>query len=344
MVSALPGGSSRGHILALALLLSISASVVSAEDNDGLVCAENPWEDPAHDKCNPLRYIPNKAGNMVAGELFIHVGALMVFWAWKRPARYFWCLVIGVICEGIGIFLRIALRDFPHNIGLFIVTQLLVVLAPCAFLAGVYILFGRLVAFLSAPQHLRPLTPRLVSRFFLWSDVITFNIQSSGSGLLGSHTETTRKIGSYVMLAGLAAQAVSFVLFTVLWVMFGWRVYHKDKALWRKAGWKPLYWAIGLSCICFNIRNVFRTVELGQGSAGYLATHEIYFFTLDSLPLFFGVSIYAIIWPGAWLYFPKGWTHLNPKGTGDGREDEEEGMEMPVVRGEPGNTTAERQE
>lgn len=41
--------------------------------------------------------------------------------------------------------------------------------------------------------------------------------------------------------------------------------YLNDKALWNKPGWKPLYWALGFTCICFMIRSVFRTIELSQG-------------------------------------------------------------------------------
>lgn len=84
--------------------------------------------------------------------------------------------------------LRIAFRTNPHstgelrynlpmvdtcltvNIGLYIVCYLFVVLSPCAFLAGDYILLGRLVQYLDAHHYLRPLRAQLVSWIFIISD------------------------------------------------------------------------------------------------------------------------------------------------------------------------------
>lgn len=56
------------------------------------------------------------------------------------------------------------------NIGLYIVCYLFVVLSPCAFLAGDYILLGRLVQYLDSHHYLRPLRAQLVSWIFIISD------------------------------------------------------------------------------------------------------------------------------------------------------------------------------
>lgn len=39
----------------------------------------------------------------------------------------------------------------------------------------------------------------------------------------------------------------------------------KDEKVWNHAGWKPLFYALGFTCIMFLIRSVFRTVELSEG-------------------------------------------------------------------------------
>lgn len=56
------------------------------------------------------------------------------------------------------------------DVGLYIVCYLFVVLSPCAFLAGDYILLGRLVQYLDAHHYLRPLRAQLVSWIFIVSD------------------------------------------------------------------------------------------------------------------------------------------------------------------------------
>jgi hypothetical protein len=120
------------------------------------------------------------------------------------------CLVIGTYCEAIGLVLRVVLRNNPHSTGLYIVQYLFVVLSvslsglascdppgrhyvrdgrngglasreengveiksnpqPCAFLAGDYILLGRIVQHLGAPQYIRPFKPGAISWTFVFSD------------------------------------------------------------------------------------------------------------------------------------------------------------------------------
>lgn len=71
----------------------------------------------------------------------------------------------------------------------------------------------------------------------------------------------------------------------------------KDKFLWSRKGWKPLFAALGFTCIMFLIRSFFRVVELSEGYSGYLATHEVYWAALDALPLWLGIMVYTYFWP-----------------------------------------------
>ncbi|WRT64236.1 uncharacterized protein IL334_001165 [Kwoniella shivajii] len=289
-------------ILSKLLVLGAILSVAYARDLD---CPEDPYADPQHDTCNPLRYIPNKAINIAAAVLYFVVAAILTFHSFKpgQRANWFMCLVIGSWCEGIGLVLRVAFRSNPHGTGLYIVQYLFVVLSPCAFLAGDYILLGRLVSFLGKNVHLRPLKAKWVSWAFISSDIATFLIQAAGGGLSISKQIKTAEAGGNIFLAGIAAQMASFLLFTVMWIIFGLRAWKNDKELWNQPGWKPLYWAMGFTCICFIIRSIFRTVELSQGYIGYLATHERFYLGFDTLPLLLGVATYCIFWPGKYLQF-----------------------------------------
>lgn len=76
-----------------------------------------------------------------------------------------------------------------------------------------------------------------------------------------------------------------------------------DKQLWHREGWKPLYFALGFTCICFIVRSIYRTAELSGGYISYLSTHEGYFLGLDSLPLLLGIATYIFFWPGNYLQF-----------------------------------------
>ncbi|WVQ85253.1 hypothetical protein IAT38_007418 [Cryptococcus sp. DSM 104549] len=284
-------------------LLALALLAVAVQARDDADCPDDPYADPSTDICNPLRYIPNKAINIAAAVLYFAVAAVLTFHSFRRKANWFMCLVIGAWCEGIGLVLRVAFRNNPHSSGLYIVCYLFVVLSPCAFLAGDYILLGRLVEFLDAHQHLRPLRAQYVSWMFIISDVITFLIQAAGGGLSISKNVTTAQAGGNIFLAGIALQFASFFFFTCAWAIFGIRAYRENKELWARQGWKPLYWALGFTCICFLIRSIFRTAELSQGYIGYLATHERFYLGLDTLPLLLGIAVFMYFWPGNYLQF-----------------------------------------
>ncbi|WWD17784.1 hypothetical protein CI109_102226 [Kwoniella shandongensis] len=283
------------------VLLALLGSALAARPD--IPCATDPYADPAHDICNPLRYIPNKPINIVAAVLYFIVAIILSYRLYRQKANYFMCLVIGAWFEALGLVLRVVFRSNPHSTGLYIVCYLFVVLSPCAFLAGDYILLGRLVQYLEGERYLRPLKPQWVSTTFIVSDVITFLIQAAGGGLSISKNVTTAQTGGHIFLAGIAAQMASFILFTVMWAVFGFRARSMDKDLWSRPGWKSLYWALGFTCICFLIRSVYRTVELSQGYVGYIATHERFYLGLDTLPLLLGIAVYTYYWPGAYLKF-----------------------------------------
>ncbi|TXT11269.1 hypothetical protein VHUM_02020 [Vanrija humicola] len=182
-----------------------------------------------------------------------------------------------------------------HSSGAYIAMYLFVVLSPCAFLAADYILLGRIVNHLDAERYLF-IKPSRVSTIFIISDVITFLIQAVGGGTSSAQNQKARDVGVRIFLAGLAAQLLSFLLFSVLWLVFLIRA-RKDEFLWKRSGWKQLYFALGFTCICFLIRSFFRTIELSEGYAGYLSIHEKFYMGLDALPLFVGILVYVWYWP-----------------------------------------------
>ncbi|KAH8088115.1 integral to membrane protein [Filobasidium floriforme] len=284
--------------LSIGLLLLLGANAVNAQRS---YCAEDPFANPSEDRCNPLRYIPVIWGAITALVLYFIVAILLTVQFFRYGGKYFLCLVIGCYCYGIGLCMRIPFRSDPHNTTIYIVQYLFIVLSPCAFLAGDYILLGRIVSHLSGDRHLRPVRPNKVTLFFVLSDVATFLIQAAGGGLSISQKPAMRDAGQKIFLAGICLQLASFAFFTCLWALFGIRAYKRDPELWGMAWWKPLYWALGFTCAMFLIRSVFRAVELSEGYTGYLATHEIYIYLLDTLPLFLGVTTYIYFWPARYL-------------------------------------------
>lgn len=76
----------------------------------------------------------------------------------------------------LGVAIRFGLHLHPESLPLYIVQNLFVVLSPCGFIAGEYVLLGRLAIWLKADQHML-VPPRKITLVFVLSDVSTFFIQ-----------------------------------------------------------------------------------------------------------------------------------------------------------------------
>lgn len=259
---------------------------------------------------NPLRYIASSTLAGISFGLVLLVAILQSLCTWKWGAKYMLAMVIGGYTFAIGLATRFALNDNPRSKGTYIAMYLFVVLSPCAFIAATYVLLGRFARHLKCDELLL-VSPRYITRIFITSDVVTFLVQAAGGGVsAGSTTVKMAKIGSRIFLAGLALQLLSYLIFITVYITFLVRirtrrpeVWNMDKELGTKwfSRWKTLAGAFMLSCIGILVRSIFRTIELGEGYAGYLATHEVYFYTLDTLPLFIAISIFVPFWPGRFI-------------------------------------------
>lgn len=87
-----------------------------------------------------------------------------------------------------------------------------ILLSPCGFLATSYVILPRLATWLDAEDCLF-LKSRIIVRLFVWSDVITFLLQSSGGGMTAVDSEGMRNIGHWVR-AGFRPAVSHFTVMT----------------------------------------------------------------------------------------------------------------------------------
>ncbi|KAL0953646.1 hypothetical protein HGRIS_004850 [Hohenbuehelia grisea] len=156
-----------------------------------------------------------------------------------------------------GLAMRYGLHANPHSLMLYIVQTLFtMVLAPCAFIASAYVLLGRIAIYLDCDEQL-VISPRILTRVFLISDISTFLIQAAGGGLSASSSKSGGSVdlGSKVSLVGVILQLVSFGIFTGIYIVFLYRVYTRRRTIWtidRYRGfyndWRGLALALAISC------------------------------------------------------------------------------------------------
>ncbi|THU77516.1 RTA1-domain-containing protein [Dendrothele bispora CBS 962.96] len=264
-------------------------------------------------------FIPrNWASGLALGLYAISVMFQWLHWFRTGRKKYMLVLTIGMTCMETGFGFRILYSLYPSSLGLYVLTTMFTLLSPCAFLATDYILLERLAENLGhdVAKSCLFLSSSLIVKIFVAADILTFLIQAGGGGLQASADVNMADIGSKVAIVGLVLQLVSFGLFTCLLLVFGfrvrtsyperWRVDRHGQTVWSTIGlfkttdvydWRILFTIIALSCICIIIRCAFRIFEYAGGYYGNLATHEIYFYLLDALPLWIAMTQYSFFWP-----------------------------------------------
>lgn len=225
------------------------------------------------------------------------------------------CLPVAEAFMFLGFILRLVCRSNQQSIPLYAVSNLFIILSPTAFIAFIYMMYGRLIACLDPTLSTKPeckgksmlspvLPPRLAGRLFITSDIITFVIQASGGGLQASGNPDMASLGNKLFLIGVTLQAISFAFFIVLLVMAHIRIANQVQYFtfstifnFSKSSVSRTFVALYLACTMIMIRSIFRIVEMAGGYEGSVYHTEVYLFLLDSLPLAIANSSWVLLWP-----------------------------------------------
>ncbi|KAG8215615.1 RTA1 like protein-domain-containing protein [Butyriboletus roseoflavus] len=245
-------------------------------------------------------YNPSKAAAGIFAALYGITTLVIFFRLFSNRAWWGLCLPIGAAFMTAGFVLRIEMTIYPNSLPTYLCSELFTLLSPTAFLAFNYILYGRFVVRCIERRH-SLIRPERTARYFIISDVTTFLVQGAGGSFMTSTNPKTIKTGAYIVIAGLSLQTFSFALF----IFF---VYHASRSLKREgikpheAPWGTILTTLFFSSTLILIRCIYRTIEIGEiFGNGYLNDHEAFFYVLDALPLFIGITSYAIYWPTPYL-------------------------------------------
>ncbi|OCH96125.1 RTA1-domain-containing protein [Obba rivulosa] len=193
------------------------------------------------------------------------------------------------------------------------------ILAPTPLVAGIFIVFGRLVEQLG-PQYSR-LTPKLYSKVFITSDILCLAIQAIGGGQAAgasSASDTSADIGGWIMLGGIVLQMLSLLVFAILATDFLFRFrsekpFHQDvevqappKGPREDADPKIEVLIRGISICTFflSVRAVYRIVELSDGFDGTVIRTQIYFDIFDGAMVLLAFFVMNLAYPVC-LYRPR---------------------------------------
>ena len=169
-----------------------------------------------------------------------------------------------------------------------------IVVAPVFFAAAIYTILSLLIN--ATGRQFAPLKPRWILWIFISCDVIATIIQILGAALIGV-AESNRKdptTPNNILLGGLAFQAFTFLVFIVLFLCFA----VKARNVMFNVVSKGFYVSFSLAVVLLYVRVCFRLAETAQGLFGHLNTHEVFFGTLEFMPVVLAVWLLAAWHPG----------------------------------------------
>jgi hypothetical protein len=110
--------------------------------------------------------------------------------------------------------------------------------------------------------------------------------------------------GEKVVIAGLALQVATFIVFLVACIDFHVRINHKlnhGAGGDNSSNWQKMLWTLyGLSVLVL-FRCIFRLIEYTMGNAAYLIAHEWTLYTFDAVPMFLVLVLFLTLQPSKYV-------------------------------------------
>ncbi|KAK4569805.1 hypothetical protein LTR86_002774 [Recurvomyces mirabilis] len=248
-------------------------------------------------------YVPNLPAAIVFATLFT-LATFMHTWRMCRKEMWF-CVpfVIGGVCEVLGYITRAISTNATGNLVLFLVQSIFLLLPAVFFAATLYMVYSRVIRAVDG-ERFSLVTTRRTTIYFVVGDFACLNVQSTGGGLLGSSTDSTVKIGQYMVVAGLILQILMFAAFVGCCLVFQMRYQahlstaadatarSHDSILWYAC----LYMLYGTSAAIL-LRNLYRVVEFVMGKDGYLMQSEWPVYAFDAAPMLLVMIVFYIWYP-----------------------------------------------
>ncbi|KAH7384359.1 RTA1 like protein-domain-containing protein [Phaeosphaeria sp. MPI-PUGE-AT-0046c] len=262
----------------------------------------NPPSSPKFD-WKMFRYIPSLAGAIVALTIF-SIMTLLHSWQFLRLRQPIVLYVlIGATSEVAGYAGRIAAHFDNQNWGAFISQGTFLLVGPLFFAATIYMMLGRTIR-LAGGEDVSLIKPKWYTRIFVGADVSTLIIQGLGSGIMGTMQLKLALAGEKIVIAGLALQVATFVVFLIASIDFHIRMNRKARASpgeETNGEWRKMLWILYSVSALILFRCIFRLVEYAMGNATYLNVHEWTLYVFDAVPMFLVLVLLLVLQPSKYV-------------------------------------------
>ncbi|KAL4744414.1 hypothetical protein BDW72DRAFT_188584 [Aspergillus terricola var. indicus] len=223
-------------------------------------------------------------------------------------------MVLGLAGEVVGYGGRVSLHDNPFNDDAFLQYLVSLTIAPAFLTAAIYLTLSRIVV--AYGERISYFKPRTYTITFITFDFIALLLQAVGGAIASTADDDDRDmtdLGINIMIAGLAWQVASLLIFTAMSAYFFLRVRRAPGAdlnlsfdsLRRSRYFKASLWGLSIATLVIIVRSVFRCAELSEGFDGKLANDEVTFMILEATMI--GIAVICltvfhpgVVWKGQW--------------------------------------------
>ncbi|PYI11623.1 RTA1-domain-containing protein [Aspergillus sclerotiicarbonarius CBS 121057] len=254
-------------------------------------------------------YVPSLAGNafylaVFAALLIAQVGLGIRYRTWG----YLIGLFGGLVLEIIGYAGRLQMHYNPFRFDPYLEYLICLTIGPAFFSASIYICLGRIVVIYG--EKVSRLRPRTYTIVFVLCDLISLILQAAGGAITSTADADQADLaqtGVNIMIAGLATQVASLVLFMGLCLDYAWQVRKNPhnlnpdvrmRNLRNSFLWKAFLGGLALATLTIFIRSVFRVAELKGGFHSALANNEVDFMILEGAMIVIAILSLTGLHPG----------------------------------------------
>lgn len=230
------------------------------------------------------------------------------------------------IWETAGFALRTAGTQDLFQLGFFIPSSMLIVLAPLFLNAFIYMVLARMIHFFIPDRRCFGISATKLSRIFVSLDIFAFLVQASSSSLMSSTDPKVSRIGinvceflsslskctpsssfadsSLTDMGGIGLQELFMLIFTGLAIQFQRKMNQLEAVEPISFRWRPLLYSLYAGLVLITVRIIFRLIEYSSGVDSGLVKVEAPFYVLEALPMFVAIGIFTIWHPGKVLVGP----------------------------------------
>ena len=265
--------------------------------------------------CPPSRsiygYTPNLAATLIFLIFFTLSGVAYSYQGYKTRTWFFTgAMVLGSLSELMGYVAKMLLWNDPFSDTGFKMSVVLLTFAPAFYAAGIYYTLKHIC--LTFGSDFSRLRPKFYTWIFISCDVFSIILQAVGGAVSSASSNfTILRVGSDIMIAGLATQVFTLVVFGVFAADYGVAIY-KNKhqlnpataTLRNTLRFKLFIAALWIAYAGILIRCCYRVAELSGGwQSNPILKNQGLFIGLDSVPIAIAALVLNIWHPG--YCFPK---------------------------------------